>query len=303
MLSDEVLEKYLKAGKIASYIKKRVKSIVKPGVSYVDIAYFVEKTIRERGGIPAFPCNISIASEAAHYTPLYNDCRVVPDNGILKVDFGVCIDGYLSDTAVSIDLSGEHEDLIKAAEEALDKAIEIVKPGVKVSEIGEVIEKTIKSYGANPIRNLTGHNLERYRLHAGLSIPNTKVFGGGRIRDGMAIAIEPFATKGIGYVIDSKTITIYSISKPLSKVQKLGVKEAEELYKTIYNERKELPFTERWYTKYMSIDKIRRTIELMYKKKIIVGYPVLIEASGGQVAQAEDSIIVNKGEIIVYTRE
>ena len=302
MLSDDVIEKYMKAGRIASCIKKRLRGIVKPGVKYVEIADFVEKTIIEMGGIPAFPCNISLASEAAHYTPFHGDHKTVPDYGVLKIDFGVCIDGYLSDTAVSIDLSGEHEDLIKAAEEALDKAIEVIKPGIKVSEIGEVIEKTIKSYGANPIRNLTGHNLERYRLHAGLSIPNTRVWGGGRIREGMAVAIEPFATKGIGYVVDSKTITIYSISKPLTKVHKLGVKEAEELYKIIYNERKELPFTERWYTRYMSIDKIRSTIEKMYKKKILTGYPVLVEASGGQVAQAEDSIIVLRGEIIVYTR-
>ncbi len=301
-LSAEGVEKYLKAGKIASDIKRVLWSIVTPGKSYLEVCNTIEEEIRRRGGQPAFPCNISVAHEAAHYSPLADDNRVIPESGIVKIDFGVSVDGYLSDTAVSIDLSGEHEDLVKAVEEALDRAIEAIAPGIKVSLIGEVIERTLSSYGVRPVRNLTGHAMSRYRLHTGLSIPNTRGMFRGRIEKGMAIAIEPFGTKGIGYVLDSDIVTIYSVVRPPHKKMKLGDKLAEDLYKRVYNERKELPFSERWYVDDYGIENVRRALKVLCSRRIVTCYPTLIEASGAQVAQAEDSVLVTDKEVIVYTR-
>ncbi len=303
MVSDEAIEKILKAGRIAGEIRKRVKEIVKPGISYVDLAGFVERKILEMGGKPAFPCNISWGNEAAHYTPFVDDKRFVPDKGVLKIDFGVHVDGFLSDTAISIDLSGENEDLVKAVEEALDNALEIIVPGIKVSVIGEIIEKTLKNYGVKPVRNLTGHNMERYRLHAGLSVPNISG-GGGRIVSGMLIAIEPFATKGLGYVVNGDTTSIFSITRNPAKQRGLDPNSFKLLSK-IYNERRELPFTERWYINDEGLSDpviFRSLINKALKKRVVTGYPVLIEPTGLQVAQAEDTVLVLDKEVIVTTR-
>jgi len=303
LVSEETIEKILRAGKIAGEIRKKVKEFVKPGISYIELASFVERKILELGGKPAFPCNISWGNEAAHYTPFADDKRFVPDKGILKIDFGVHVDGFLSDTAISIDLSGENEDLVKATEEALDNALEIIVPGIKVSDIGETIEKTIKNYGAKPVRNLTGHNMERYRLHAGLSVPNI-TGGGGKIVPGMLIAIEPFATKGLGYVVNGNTTSIFSITRNPVKQRGLDPN-SHRLLSKIFNERRELPFTERWYINEEEFSDpaiFRALINKALKKRVVTGYPVLIEPTGLQVAQAEDTVLVLDKEVIVTTR-
>ncbi len=300
---ENIIEKYLEAGKIVADIKKQIPQLVKPGMKYIELAEFIENKIIEKGGKPAFPCNISWAYEAAHYTPIVDDDKKIPDKGILKVDFGAHVDGYISDTSISIDLSGENEDLIKAVEEALDKVIEALYPGIRIEKISEIIEKTIESYGARPIRNLTGHSLDHYNLHAGVSIPNTKsTITRGVLKPGMALAIEPFATKGIGYVIDSNPITIYSIIRTPTKKNKGLSPQANNLYKSIYNDRKELPFTERWYIKNNNIKTVREAISQLFKKRFITGYPILVEASGSEVSQAEDSFLILEKEVIVYTR-
>ena len=299
-LSEEDIEKVIKAGKIAFKVKSEIKSLVRPGMKYVDLATAIEDRIRSLGGEPAFPCNISIGEEAAHYTPLIDDSRVVPDTGVLKVDIGVHVDGYLADTSVSIDLSGENEMLIQSVEEALEKALELVSPGTKVSAVGEVIEKTIKYYGFKPIRNLTGHAMERYRLHTGFSIPNTKS-GAGTIKPGMLLAIEPFATTGIGYVVDGAVKTIFSFSKPLTKRKGLN-SVVGSILERVYLMRKSLPFTERWYVTAELKKAFREALSRLEKNKTVIGYPVLVESSGQQVAQAEDTILVLEKETIITTR-
>ncbi len=302
MLSEEAIEAYIKSGKIAREIKKKVKNLVKPGTSYKWLAEKIENEIRAMGGEPAFPCNLSMASEAAHYTPLIDDEKVMESIGILKVDFGVHVNGYISDTSVSIDLSGEHEDLVKATEEALEKALGIVRPGVKIRDIAETISKTISYYNARPIRNLTGHSLERYNLHSGVSIPNSPSIGvRGTLKAGMAVAIEPFATHGIGYVVDSPTITIYALrGAPIKRKHLKG--SLGRLFDIIYRDRRGLPFTERWYSTFMDKERLRETINEMLKKRLLHAYPVLVEASGSQVAQSEDSVLILEKETIAYTR-
>jgi len=257
--------------------------------------------IRCLGGEPAFPCNISVCEEASHYSPLLYDSRAIPDTGILKVDIGVHVDGYLADTSISIDFSGENEMLIQSVEEALDRALDLIGPGTKVSAVGEVIEKTIGYYGFKPIRNLTGHAMERYKLHTGFSIPNTKG-GAGTIKPGMLLAIEPFATTGVGLVVDGAVKTIFSFSKPLTR--KRGVNNAiGRVLERIYLTRKSLPFTERWYVTAELKSAFREALQILESNRTVIGYPVLVESSGQQVAQAEDTVLVLDKEVIVTTRE
>ena len=134
-------QKILKAGKIASEVRAYAKSFIKPNMKLLEIAEKIEDKIVKLGGKPAFPTNLSINEIAAHYTPSYNDETLA--HGLLKVDFGVHVDGWTADIAFSLDLeaSSLNKKLISASEEALKKALETAKENISISEIGKIIQK------------------------------------------------------------------------------------------------------------------------------------------------------------------
>ncbi|MEO2152470.1 MAG: type II methionyl aminopeptidase, partial [Thermococcus sp.] len=165
-------EALIRAGEIARKVKEEVVDLIKPGTKLYDIAEFVERRIVELGGKPAFPCNLSLNEVAAHYTPYKGDDTVLKEGDYLKLDLGVHVDGYIADTAVTFRVGMEEDELMEAAREALENAIATLRAGVMVRDVAKAIEETIRGKGFNPIVNLSGHKVERYKLHAGVSIPN-----------------------------------------------------------------------------------------------------------------------------------
>lgn len=299
MLTDEIVEKYLKAGKIASKVRKYALKIVKPGIRIYDLCESIERKIVEEGGLPAFPCNVSINEIAAHYTAFLGDTSTIPDRSLVKVDIGVHVDGYIADTAVTISFNPKFEDLNIAVETALERALEFIRPGVKVSKIGEIIENTIKAYGYKPIRNLSGHSIERYNLHSGTSIPNVKdFFSVDRVKVNHVYAIEPFGTSGIGYVVEGRETYIYSFKKE----GKVRDEESRRIIGEIKKKYNGLPFAERWLKNTIS-DRTRliRVLKNLVKNKVLNCYPVLVEASTNPVAQFEHTVLVLGKEVIVTT--
>ncbi|MDD3041485.1 MAG: type II methionyl aminopeptidase [Methanosarcinaceae archaeon] len=280
---EEIAEKYREAGRILTQVRAEAKDLVRVGGSLLKVADFVETRTVELGGKPAFPCNISRNEEAAHATPKTGDTDTFGKD-MIKLDLGVHVDGYIADSALTVDLSG-NPDIVKAAEEALAAAIALVRPGVSTGELGAAIEETIRGYGLLPIANLTGHGLARYIAHDNPAVPNRHVDGGAVLKEGDVIAIEPFATNGMGLVHDGSWTEIYSIirKKPVRvpAIRKV-LKQAEEY--------KELPFAKRW----LSSDKLDFAMIQLEKAGILHGYPVLLESAGGLVAQAEHTVIVNE---------
>ncbi len=285
-----MLEKYERAGEIVKKVKEEVVKLVKPGVKLLEVAEFVENRIVELGGKPAFPCNISINSDAAHFTPKRNDERVFKEGDIVKIDIGAHIDGYIADSAITIDL-GDHEDLVKCAERALEKAIEVVHAGVNTAEIGEVIEKTIREFGFRPIVNLTGHGLDRYVAHAPPTIYNVKVDKGVELKEGMVIAIEPFATDGAGKVVERGECEIFS----LIAVKKLRLKQEREFVRYIAENYRTLPFARRW----VNVSDV--VLARLVKQGVLRAYPVLTEVNNGLVSQFEHTLIVEEDGCKVIT--
>ncbi len=285
-----MLEKYLEAGKIAKQVREEAVKLIKPGVRLLEVAEFVESRIRELGGEPAFPCNISVNSDAAHFTPKAKDERVFREGDVVKLDIGVHVDGYIADTAVTVDL-GDHEDLVKAAEEALRKAIEVVHAGVNTAEISEVIYDTITEFGFKPIVNLTGHGLDHYVAHAPPTIYNVKIEKGVELKEGMVIAIEPFVTNGAGKVAERGECEIYS----LIAVKPVRMRQAKQLMEEILKKYKTLPFAKRWL----------RTSDVILAKLVREGilraYPVLTEVGRGLVSQAEHTVMVEENGARVIT--
>jgi methionyl aminopeptidase len=301
-LTEESLEKLLEAGRIASEARDFGARIVEPGRKASEICERVERLIIEKGARPAFPCNISISEVAAHYTPSIGVDVEIPEDGVVKVDVGAHVDGFIADTAVTVDLTGRHARLLEASREALSAAERILRPGVSLFEIGRTIYTTMKRKGFKPIRNLYGHTIGRYLVHAGISIPNYPERRAIiiRLRPPQLFAIEPFATNGRGHVVESSITAIYSYNNRKPRVP-LGSVE-ERVLDFIVREYKTLPFTPRWLRGIAEDQKILLAIRGLVLKGLLESYPVLVEAGRGLVAQFEHTYLMLKDRIIVTTR-
>lgn len=295
-----MVQKYLEAGRIAARVREEAAQRVREGTKLLDLCEWVEARIRELGGQPAFPCNVSINDVAAHYSPLPGDPSAVPEGAVVKLDIGVHVDGYIADTAVTVTLNDKLTSLLEAAREALDRAIEVFRPGTPFTRIGAVVEETIKRYGYQPIRNLSGHSLARYTIHAGEIIPNV----GDRLVRGKvgcgAYAIEPFATTGEGIVIEREPITIYAYTG--KRVRARLSQDEKRVLATIAARFRTLPFSPRWLTDTLSFERLTHALARLARRGLLIAYPVLVERSGGVVAQFEHTILVNGDEILVTTR-
>ncbi|ACS90554.1 Methionine aminopeptidase [Thermococcus sibiricus MM 739] len=298
MAVEEKLEKLLKAGKITKEIKKEVLHLIKPGTSLYEIAEFVEKRTVELGGKPAFPCNLSINEIAAHYTPYDGDKVVLKEGDYLKVDLGVHVDGYIADTAFTVRVGMEEDDLIEASKEALENAIAVIKAGVKINEIGKVIEETIRGHGFNPIVNLSGHVIERYKLHTGISIPNIyRPHDNYELKEGDIVAIEPFATTGAGQVIETPPTLIYMYIRD----RPVRLPQARTLLSYVKKNFSTLPFAYRWVQNLMPEVQLKLALIQLEKVGAFYGYPILKEIKGGIVSQAEHTVIVEEDGVLVTT--
>ena len=277
------------AGKIAASVLREAPKLVLPGESYFDIAESLEKMIVDAGGKPGFPANISINEIAAHFTPEADNAILIGETDLVKIDIGAQIDGCIGDTAVTVDLSGEHGKLCEASQAALDAALATIKPGVFVGDIGAAIEREIVSRGYKPIENLTGHKIEPYLLHAGVDIPNISGHKGYEVQEGDIFAIEPFASTGSGHVADTSQVEIFS----LQSTPRLRMKYSRELMEYIVGNYFSLPFAERWLR---GVFKSRLTLSTALRELMNSGalhpYPVLRDTGKGMVSQFEHTVIV-----------
>lgn len=285
----------LKAGEIAKQVKAFAKLFVKPEMKLLEIAEKIEDKISELGGKPAFPTNLSINEIAAHYTPSYND--ETKASGLLKIDIGIQIKGEIADTAFSLDLenSKENKKLIEASEKALKNAIQKIKIGISLGEIGKAIQQTIEEKGFSPIINLSGHEMKEYELHAGLTIPNVDNKMPNKITKGL-YAIEPFATNGNGRVIEGKPSGIYLLQDD----KNIRNPKAREILDFIIEEYKTLPFCSRWIVKKFGTSSLF-ALKQLEENGNLHNYAQLVEVSHSKVSQAENTVLVDEKEIKVTT--
>jgi len=289
-------EKIIQAGKIASQVRDFAKSFIKKDMLLLEIAEKIENKIIELKAKPAFPTNLSINDIAAHYTPSYND--ETKASGLLKIDFGVHIDGYIADTAFTLDLENnkENKELIQAAEQALENAIKITNKETSLNEIGKAIQETIEAKGFSPIINLSGHSMDEYDLHSGTTIPNIDNKKIDKLGKGL-FAIEPFATTGNGKVHDSTPSGIYMlIETKTPRSQK-----AREVLEFISKEYQSLPFCSRWIVKKFGATALF-ALKQLEDAENLHQYAQLVETSHNKVAQAEHTLLISDNEVITTTK-
>ncbi len=291
----EILKKYIQAGQIAREAREFGVSHVKAGGSSLELANAIESLIRERGARCAFPVNIGVNEVAAHYTPSRNDDVRFKMGDVVKVDVGAHVDGYPADTAATVEVGTKnYSALIEGAKDALRICIEMAAPGTTVSALGGAVSRTIRAAGFKPVENLTGHSMEKFNLHAGLSIPSIETKDRSVLAEGMVVAIEPFSTTGAGRVGGSGRGSIFRIVRERRAPDDVG-----QMFGRIRQEYGPFPFAGRWCD---SLDgSAAQHLSKMVRLGMIMSYPVLTEVARGVVAQAEHSVIVTKDGCTVLT--
>lgn len=273
------LEAWRTAARIAAEARELGARLATPGRSRRELAEAIEGSIRAAGAEPAFPANLSRNEEAAHFTPGLEDSEVLRAGDLLKVDVGAHIDGAIADTATTVEVGGggRFRHLIQAAQAAVTAGIARVHAGVAVDEVSTAIESAIHARGLKPIRDLTGHSIEPYLLHAGKSIPNISGASTAVLEEGEIVAIEPFVTNGVGRIENGAFGNILRFrGDPTPRAPLLAPWFAR--FRT-------LPFTLRWVT---AADR-----EWVLKsRRSLQSYPVFLEAGRGLVAQAEHTVLV-----------
>ena len=315
-------EKYEEAGRIAAKVRKEAAKKAKAGMKAYDLVDWIESEILSTGAGLSFPCNLSINQIAAHYTPDPNDDTLLCNGDIVKIDLGAEVDGYISDTAVTVIIEGDNADpfdedgkplnmpgrlddglqevsddeieerrkIIDASSSALENVISMLKEGVTLKEIGKTVQDTMHAKGYNPIVNRAGHSLEQNNLHAGLSIPNYPENNDHELKEGDHVAIEPFATNGIGEVGDMPQHHIYSYLRP----RPLRQPDAKKLLKRISTQNRYFPFSKRCFLDEYDARSLNRAMRPLITSRAIYPYAALKERTDGMVAQTEHTIIIEK---------
>ncbi|HTY14737.1 MAG TPA: type II methionyl aminopeptidase [Methanoregulaceae archaeon] len=290
-MKEEIFENYRQAGELAAAVIKKGAREIRPGASYLDVVGFIEDLVNSKGSGLAFPLNVSLNEDAAHDTASLDDTRVFSKGDLVKLDLGIHVDGYIADTAVTVDL-GDNDLLVEASKSALEQAINMVRPGITTGEIGSVIQAEIEKRGYRPIANLTGHGLDRFVVHTGPGIPNIGLTGGTVIREGMVFAIEPFASTGTGHVSEKRRVEIFSqvSQKPVR------LPAARQIIEAV-RDRRGMPFSKRW----LPDPKPDIALSSLTRSGVLHAFPVLSDIPGSLVSQHEHTLIVTGEGCVVTT--
>eukprot|EP00826_Nyctotherus_ovalis_P051687 TRINITY_DN646_c0_g2_i2.p1 TRINITY_DN646_c0_g2~~TRINITY_DN646_c0_g2_i2.p1 ORF type:complete len:279 (+),score=97.98 TRINITY_DN646_c0_g2_i2:651-1487(+) len=249
-----------KAAECHRQVRRYAQSFIRPGISYLEIVTRIEDAVRKlikanklQAGL-AFPCGSSINNCAAHFAPNKGDTKILDKDDVVKIDFGTHVNGYLIDSAFTVAFNPVYDSLLEASKEATMTGVKEAGIDARLDEIGEKIQETMESHEVeikgkvHPvkcIRNLNGHLVGRYRVHAGKTVPIVK--GGPHIKmeEGEMYAIETFGSTGKGYVMEAEDTSHYMRS-PEDKEVAIRNPRSKALLKLIEDNYGTLAFARRW---------------------------------------------------------
>jgi methionyl aminopeptidase len=204
--SSREIEKMRRAGQVVREVLELVRSHVKPGATTLDLEKAAEARLEELGvkaafkGYHGFPCVLctSVNSEVVHGIP--SPKRVLKEGDIVSVDFGVVVDGYYGDAAITVPV-GEKIDpdtarLLAVTEASLNAGIAVIRPGATLGDVGAAVQGVVEAEGFSVVRDFVGHGIGVH-MHEDPQVPNFGLAGRGmKLRKGMVIAIEPMVNAG-----------------------------------------------------------------------------------------------------------
>jgi methionyl aminopeptidase len=283
---------------VASAAREAGARLVVPGASLREVCEAVEHEITRRGGGLAFPVQSSRNEVAAHYCASPEDATVYIDGDLAKLDLGVHMDGWVVDTALTVNVGErpENRPFVEAARAALEAAIAAAGPGVAVRRLSGAIETTLRGYGLRPMQNLCGHGVDRWTVHCPPAIPNTVDSTSERLAPDAVVAVEPFATDGVGEVVERGPAEVFRLD-PRRAVVGVGVPEVLAAIRGFNG----LPFARRQLSQFPR-SAVDATLRALRTAGQLAVYPPLVEADDRKVAQAEHTLYVGAEGVEVLTR-
>lgn len=295
----EVLKTLRRAGRIAREVRELGAGLIVPGASLRAVCETVESEIEKRGGKPAFPTQTSINEVAAHDCPTPDDDRTYRSGDLAKLDIGVHINGWVVDTATTVNVGGAGNGrVVEAARQALAAAIQACKPGIPVKEVSAAIEHAITSAGFTPLENLCGHGVGHYVVHAPPAITNTVRAAEGRLPMRGVIAIEPFATDGDGGSGPRGASEVFRLL-PEARGNLRGF-DIDSAFEAALLSWRGLPIARRYFRAFGN-ERVARVFQELERARFLHSYPPLIALSERPVAQAEHSVYLGPEGVIQLT--
>ncbi|KAE8615399.1 hypothetical protein XENTR_v10008505 [Xenopus tropicalis] len=303
--SEEIWTDFRQAAEAHRQVRKYVMSWIKPGMTMIEICEKLEdcsrKLIKENGlyaGL-AFPTGCSLNNCAAHYTPNAGDPTVLQYDDVCKIDFGTHINGRIIDCAFTVTFNPKYDKLLEAVKDATNTGIKCSGIDVRLCDVGEAIQEVMesyeveidgKTYQVKPIRNLNGHSIGPYRIHAGKTVPIVKGGEATRMEEGEVYAIETFGSTGKGVVHDDMECSHYMKNFDVGHVP-IRLPRAKHLLNVINENFGTLAFCRRW------LDRLGESKYLMALKNlcdlgIVDPYPPLCDMKGSYTAQFEHTILL-----------
>jgi methionyl aminopeptidase len=294
------LDKLKEAGRIAAAARDAGARRIVAGAKVREVCVAVEDEIRRRGGSLAFPVQSSRNHVAAHYCPSPRDQSAYAEGDLAKLDVGVHVDGWVVDTALTVNVGDRQENrpLVRAAEGALRAAIAAVAPGVEVRVLSSAIQREITSRGLRPVRNLCGHGVGRWTVHCPPPIPNVPDAGAARLSLHAVVAIEPFATDGIGLVREQGEAQVFRL--PPENEALAGAAGVDPSLLTAIGAFRGLPFARRQLTA-LPTAIVEDGLAALLGQGRLMAYAPLAETTGRGVAQAEHTVYLGPEGVMILT--
>ena len=281
----ETYEKHAReAGRALNRVFARIIPLIRPGESYDHILREAEARIKEEGVREAFPPQLSMNDVAAHDTRRVDETRVLPEEGVVKLDMGIHVEGVIADAARSIAFGREAERLVRAVRAAYTAGREALMQDESIGSIGSRVETTLREAGFQPVKNLSGHGLGVYRIHTDPQIPNVHVQS--QQKPAWHTAFEPFGSMGSGIVKEEGSANVFQTAWPLRTRDPI-IRRAMPFFE----ERRGLPFSRVALYEKMGASRGAYILKRLEQEGLLIAYPPLIDTAGGWVAQWEDTFI------------
>jgi methionyl aminopeptidase len=265
-INNDFLDDYREAAEIHRQVRQWAQKTIKPGQTLTEIAEGIEDSVRAltghdgltegdamKGGM-GFPTGLSINHCAAHYTPNAGNKMVLQQGDVMKVDFGVHVNGRIVDSAFTMAFEPQFDNLLLAVKEATNAGVREAGIDARVGELGAVIQEVMESYEVTingntfpvkSIRNLNGHTIEHYSIHGTKSVPIVKSNDQTKMEEGDVFAIETFGSTGNGLVRDDLETSHYAKRGDAPKTD-LRLSSAKALLNVINKNFGTLPFCRRY---------------------------------------------------------
>ncbi|KAL9585156.1 MAG: hypothetical protein Q9212_001681 [Teloschistes hypoglaucus] len=318
-MNNDFLEEYRHGAEVHRQVRQWAQKNIKPGQSLTEIAEGIEDGVRAltghqgleegdniKGGM-GFPTGLSLNHCAAHYTPNAGNKIVLQKEDVMKVDFGVHLNGRIVDSAFTMTFDPVYDNLLAAVKDATNAGVKEAGIDVRMSDIGAAIQEAMESYEVviggqslpvKCIRNLNGHSIVQYSIHGSKSVPIVRGGDQTKMEEGETFAIETFGSTGKGYVRDDMETSHYAKKADVANVS-LRVSSARTLLNSISKNFGTLPFCRRYLDR-LGHEKYLLGLNNLVSSGIVEAYPPLCDIKGSYTAQFEHTILLrpNVKEVI-----